>query len=183
MASLATFSLYETMIEAAKELGVTCERIEGGLPDDGGDDASASFAGTELAMRSWCRRNEKLVSTGRVEQAEVFAGFERLSRMKGVLPRFRKIALHCEHLRLFGEDDFDPAITQAGIVALESGPLTHEWFLLIHADDYKAVLCSKDLDGFGNDRPTSERRFEGLKSNSPALVTRLREELLALVDA
>jgi len=181
MHPLSSFSLYETMTETAKTLGVRCDRLEGGLPAGGGDDADASFAGTELAMRAWCRRNEKLVADGRISGPEIFAGFERLSRMKGVLPRYRRMALRASALWVFGEDDFDPAISQVHAVPVADGPLTREWFLLVHARDYKAALCARDLDGLGNDRPTSERRFEGLKSNNPSLIGALYEQLRSLV--
>lgn len=182
MESLETFSLHETTLRLAKRLELEIDPIEGGLPADGGDDRNSSFSATELAMRAWCRRNERLVSDRRVEGVEVYAGFERLSRVRGVRPRYVKIAAASSSLTLFGENDWDPAISGARLVHLTRGPLTREWFLLIHCRDYKALLCARDIEGLDNGKPTHLRRFEGIKTVNPQLVEAARRELLDVID-
>jgi len=131
-------------------------------------------------MRAWCRRNEKLVADRRLEGVEVFAGFERLSRIKGVVPRFVRIAKAASALRLFGEDDFDPGIVEAQTVDVSGSPLAREWFLLVHAPRFKTLLCARDLDGFDTGTPTRDRRFEGMKTHHPRLIETIREQLQEL---
>lgn len=137
--------------------------------------ANGQFTAGVRAMLHWCNTSERL-TLERHPGARVFAGFERMSRVRPVLKHYRQLAESAEQLVLFAELDV-PAPVSATVVDVTGCALAREWFLVIAAPNYKALLAARDLDGFGPTGPLQGRRFAGLTVHDGPLVTEAMREL------
>jgi len=114
----------------------------------------------------------------------IYAGFEKLSRMKPVIDRYLRIADLSEHVYVFGEADWKPPrhpnmkiITFAG-----DFQLAREWFVIADSSTLQAALVAFDEDGF--DAPVSEARvFRAFKSSNPSIVANLAATAEGLIDS
>ncbi len=142
-----------------------------------GELSATEFETRVEAMRVWCRSVEKLLVAKGFPDLRVHAGFERMSRIVPVLPRYRALARKAQSLVTYGLPDYDPAVPGLQVVPLASGPLVNEWFLVAKATGFGAVIVADDLDGFGGGIRLGDRRFRGLVSHHPALVSTAMDAL------
>jgi DICT domain-containing protein len=173
--SLKNFSFHDWVAQAAytsqvelRHLGDSAPAIE--------PRAQGKFTTGVRAMLHWCRINEQVTLERYAPEASVYVGFERASRVKRVLKRYRKLADQCKELVLFAEKD-EPLALDAPLVDVAGCALAREWFLLIHSPNYQALLVARDLDGFGPTGPLQGRRFSGLAVRESSLIERAIDEL------
>jgi DICT domain-containing protein len=113
----------------------------------------------------------------------VYAGFEKLSLMEGVVDRYMRIADVSERVYVFGEPDWQPPRhPNLRVVALaEDVRLAREWFVVADSPSLRIGLVAVDDDGF--DAPDPEKRnFRALKTSDPAIILRLVEATESLID-
>ncbi|HEX8687166.1 MAG TPA: DICT sensory domain-containing protein, partial [Pyrinomonadaceae bacterium] len=72
----------------------------------------------------------------------LYAGFERLSRMEGVVDRYMRIADVSERVYVFGEADWQPPRhPRMRVVALPAGArLAREWFVVADSPALRVAL-------------------------------------------
>jgi DICT domain-containing protein len=172
-----SFSVFETAQRIANDkaielrsLGVTT------FEDPPTKSISASFVAREMAMRHWCRVNEQLILAKSLQTAQIYVGFERMSRVGPVGARYQKIARTVKELWVYGEKDAPLPFTCTNAIEVGSTPLANEWFLLISSEQYSSLIAAKDLDGL-QFLPTSQRRFQGLTTHNNSLIEQLIREL------
>ena len=114
----------------------------------------------------------------------LYAGFERLSRMEGVVDRYMRIADVSERVYVFGEPDWQPPRhPHLRLVHTPPGtPLSREWIVIADSPTLHVALVAQDLDGF--DAPDLEaRRFRAVKTSDPGVVSRLAQAAEDLIDS
>ena len=114
----------------------------------------------------------------------VYAGFEKLSRMEGVVDRYMRIADVSERVYIFGEPDWKPPRhPNMGVVELKSDTrLAREWFIIADSPTMHVALVGVDEDGLG--APALEARtFRAFKTSDTKLVDKLAEAAEGLIDA
>jgi len=165
------FSLFETVIKAGKHLGVPLRSLGEcdlrGAPLEAGN---TTFLTGLTGMRAWCRENERRVIDGDLRDARIFAGFQRMSRVRGVLRRYQKICATAGELWVFAQEDWRPTLPHARLVAIDDVDLCREWFLLIDSKKHRALLSAREIDGPDRNRAQGERRFEGISAFHPKLI-------------
>lgn len=130
-----------------------------------------------------CLIMENMVITKK-PKGVIYVGFQKLSRVaEPVLERFFAMAENAK-VYIFGENDATPkAHPNIEYVHLpENHPLVREWFLVIDTQTMKTMMTAYDTEGFGVHPVEEDRKFRGVKSNSPKLVgqaAQLLEDLLA----
>jgi DICT domain-containing protein len=165
---LQELSLYRLVAAEAKARNVPMREL--GRKDVELRPAQAGFFDASVrAMQYWCRLNENLVLERHASGASVYAGFERLSRVKPVVKRYERLASEVERLVVFGEADV-PLPFAARTVDVSGATLAREWFLVIDAPSYKTLLVARDQHGFGPTGPLAGRRFVGLSTHDADLV-------------
>ena len=114
----------------------------------------------------------------------LYAGFERLSRMEGVVDRYMRIADVSERVYVFGEPDWrPPRHPNMRVVELNGAArLAREWFVVADSPALSVALVGFDEEGFGARAVPEERTFTALKTHDPALVRRLTSAAETLVD-
>lgn len=125
--------------------------------------------------------NAILLRTNRT--GRIYAGFEKLSRMKSVIDRYLRIADVSERVYAFGEADWKPPRhPNMKLIALEEDfKLAREWFVIAESSTLHVALVARDEDGF--DAPALEaRRFSAFKSSNPAIVAQLAATAEDLID-
>lgn len=175
---MSDFSLVRHLLQTSLEFGADVRSMgptdivssEGGL-------SVAEFDTRLDAMRVWCRSVEKLLLAKNLPDMRIHAGFERLSRLRPVLPRYRALAARATNLTVYGLDDFEPQTMGMQVVHLDRGPLVNEWFVAVKARGFAAVIAADDLDGFGGGVKLSERRFRGLVTHNPRVVASAMQAL------
>jgi DICT domain-containing protein len=113
----------------------------------------------------------------------VYAGFQRLSRMEGVVDRYMRIADVSERVYIFGEPDWrPPRHPNMRVIELPEGVrLAREWFVVADSPNMRVALAGVDEDGF--DTPVlEERTFRALKTHDPEVVHRLASAAEGLID-
>lgn len=168
------FSVLETTKKALAASGESAARR---IDLHADDETTGSFAADAHALLHWCRINERLVIDQALGDARVYAGFERLSRLRPVEARYGRMADVASEVWVIGENDRTLRLRRASTAFVKEGPLLREWFLLISSSRYNCLITARDLDGFETDRPVTERRFEGLKAFSRATVQTVEEAL------
>ena len=113
----------------------------------------------------------------------VYAGFEKLSRMEGVVDRYMRIADVSERVHVFGEADWEPPRhPNMRVVRLPEGvTLAREWFVVADSPALRCALVGRDEDGFSVP-VLEERHFSALKTHDPGLVRRLASAAESIVD-
>jgi len=135
------------------------------------------FTASVRGMLHWCRLNERLVAQHHANEARVYAGFERFSRVARSIRRYRDIGRVVQKLTVFGCPDVPLPLGAEKIAVSEDHPLAREWFLIINAPEYKALIAARDLDGFGPTGPLANRRFSGIALHHERLVQNACEHL------
>lgn len=180
--SASRYSVYGHVLRAAEAHGVRLRSASGTPPtgDEGALDAS-TFQASVNAMAVWCRVAERLVVANGLEggfsDAVVHAGFERMSRVRPVLPRYRSIARIASSLDVYGEPDVELNVHGMREVVFSGGPLANEWFLLIESKRFKTILAGNDLDGIGGGKPLASRHFQAVACHHPGVVADVRAAL------
>lgn len=125
--------------------------------------------------------NALLLRTNRT--GRIYVGFEKLSRMEGVIDRYLRIADLSERVYVFGEADWKPP-RHPNMKLITFPPtfkLAHEWFVIANSTSLRVALLAIDEDGF--DVPVlEERRFRSFKTSDPSLVSGLAAITEELID-
>ncbi len=106
----------------------------------------------------------------------VYAGFEKLSLMEGVVDRYMRIADVSARVYVFGEPDWvPPRHPNLRVVCLSpSMPLAREWFVIADSPAMRIALVSTletcPKTSITHKRP---RTFRALKTSDPMLVEKL----------
>jgi|GEM_PF-526757 len=118
-----------------------------------------------------------------VDNAEtwIFSGFQRLSKFKPQMERYRRIAQNATRIFVFGVDDYMPEpIPNIIYVPLkETDRLAKEWFLVSYGKDYYSALATEELTDFFD--PDETRVFKGLWTFDLNIVSILYEWLVGTV--
>ena len=125
--------------------------------------------------------NALLLRTHRA--GRLYAGFQKLSRMEGVVDRYMRIADISERVYVFGEPDWcPPRHPNMRVIKLPAATrLAREWFVVADSPALRVALVGFDEEGFT--RPDlEERTFRALKTHDPALVPRLASAAESIVD-
>jgi hypothetical protein len=113
----------------------------------------------------------------------LYAGFEKLSRMEGVVDRYMRLADISERVYIFGEPDWKPP-RHPNMRVIELGGahrLAREWFVVADSPALRVALVGFSEEGFT--RPVlEERTFTALKTHDPALVSHLASAAESLID-
>jgi DICT domain-containing protein len=176
-AELDNFSFYQWALTAALVAKVAVRQL-GDAHAGIAQNCNGEFTAGVRAMLHWCRVNELLTLERHASEAQVFAGFEKLSRVRPVLSRYRRLAESTRRLVIFGTHD-ETLPLDAQLVDVGEHPLSREWFLLIDAPHYKALLAARDLTGFGPSGPLAHRRFLGIALHDSDVVARAVDALSA----
>ena len=114
----------------------------------------------------------------------LYAGFQRLSRMEGVVDRYMRIADVSERVYVFGEPDWQPPRHPNMRVIEINGVarLAREWFVVADSPALSVALVGFDEEGFDARAVPEERIFSALKTHDPSLVRHLATAAETLVD-
>ena len=126
--------------------------------------------------------NALLLRTNRT--GRIYVGFEKLSRMEGVIDRYLRIADLSERVYVFGEPDWKPPRhPNMKVMPVGKGmKLAREWFVIADSPTLRVALIAVDEDGF--DSPIlDQRNFQAFKISDSALVARLAALTENLIDA
>lgn len=113
----------------------------------------------------------------------LYVGFEKLSRMEGIVDRYMRIADVSERVYVFGEQDWQPPRhPNLRVVALDSGVrLTREWFVIADSPSMRVALVGYD-ESSCDDPAGDGRTFRALKTTDAAIVRRLTDAAEHLID-
>ncbi|HVF87886.1 MAG TPA: DICT sensory domain-containing protein [Pyrinomonadaceae bacterium] len=126
--------------------------------------------------------NAVLLRTNRA--GRIYAGFEKLSRMKAVVDRYLRIADISERVYVFGEADWTPPRhpNMRLISVAENSKLSREWFVIADSPSVRVALVAHEEDGSDTSH-TEARWFRALKTSDPALIAHFAAAAEDLVDA
>lgn len=126
--------------------------------------------------------NALLLRTHRA--GRLYAGFQKLSRMEGVVDRYMRIADISERVYVFGEPDWcPPRHPNMRVIKLPAGTrLAQEWFVIADSPTLRCALLGVDEDGFSTP-VLEERTFQALKTCDPKIVAPLAAHAEGLIDA
>jgi DICT domain-containing protein len=177
------FSVYEQALEAAGQTAENLGAVSHISRRDYDERATFFFRAQvpTLEYISLLIENGLLLRTHR--GGRVYAGFEKLSRMEGVVDRYMRIADVSERVYIFGECDWKPPRhPNMRIVELKGDiKLAREWFVIADSPTMHVALVAVDEDGF--DVPVLEaRNFRSFKSSDTKLVDRLALAVESLID-
>lgn len=107
----------------------------------------------------------------------IFAAFQRYSRFKPQMKRYRQLATQSKHIYVFGVADEElPHIENITYIPLkETDQLAKEWFLISYGPDYFSALATQELTHI--DDPDHKRKFKGFWSFDIAVVSTLYDML------
>jgi DICT domain-containing protein len=171
------YSLFEWVMGQAAAVAVPLRSLT--LSDATLGASAQRFVESGRGLLHWCQRNELLVLDHHAKDACVYAGFERFSRMRPALSRYRQLCDAACGLTIFGYPD-TPLLLEALKVAIsQDHPLASEWFLVVKASRYSALIVARDLDGFGQSDPLTTRRLTGIALHDEQVINAACERLSA----
>lgn len=138
--------------------------------------------GSCLEYVSLLIENALLLRTNRA--GRIYAGFEQLSRMEGIVDRYLRIADISERLYVFGEADWKPPRhpNMRLITLAHDAKLAREWFIIADSPTLRVALIA--IDESGSNVPALEtRNFRAFKSSNPAVIAHLVAAIEGLIDA
>jgi DICT domain-containing protein len=115
----------------------------------------------------------------------LYAGFERLSRMEGVVDRYMRIADISERVYVFGEPDWrPPRHPNMRVIEINGAArLAREWFVVADSPALSVALVGFDEEGpAAAPAVPEERTYSALKTHDAALVRRLAAAAESLID-
>ncbi len=126
--------------------------------------------------------NAVLLRTHRA--GRVFAGFEKLSRLEGIVDRYLRIADVSERVYIFGEADWQPPRhPNTRVIALpKDSQLAREWFVIANSPVLKAAFIALDKESGGAHASFEARKFRVIKTSNPDIVARLTAIAEELID-
>jgi DICT domain-containing protein len=126
--------------------------------------------------------NAVLLRTHR--DGRVYAGFEKLSRMEGIVDRYLRIADVSERVYVFGEADWQPPRhpNMRVITLPRDSQLAREWFIIANSPVLKVALVAFDKEASGAAANFEARKFRALKTSNPEIVARLTAMAEELID-
>jgi len=107
----------------------------------------------------------------------IFSAFQRFSKFKPQMKRYRQLAKMAKHIYVFGVPDVElPVIQNITFVPLkETDQLAKEWFLISYGPDYFSALATEEETHI--DDPDNKRKFKGAWSFDIAVVSMLYDWL------
>lgn len=166
MAPQAAFSFYDWVLQNANAEHTGLRRL---VDTKSTKPVTGELTTNARAMLHWCRVVEQLTVERHGPGASVYAGFERTSRIRPVLKRYQRLSQVVDRLVIFGERD-EKVDLDAELIDVTGCALAREWFLVVHAPDYAALLVARDLDGFSRTGPLANRRFLAVTLTDRAFV-------------
>jgi DICT domain-containing protein len=126
--------------------------------------------------------NAVLLRTHRA--GRVYAGFERLSRMEGIVGRYLRIADVSERVYVFGEMDWKPPRhPHMRVIPLShDARLAREWFVIANSPALRVAFVALDKDIEIEQASFEARKFRALKTSDPQIVERLSSIVEELID-
>jgi DICT domain-containing protein len=114
----------------------------------------------------------------------LYAGFERLSRMEGVVDRYMRIADVSERVYVFGEPDWrPPRHPNMRVIELNGAArLAREWFVVASSPALRVALVGLGEEGLDARPVPEERTFTALKTHDPEVVRHLAASAESLID-
>lgn len=128
----------------------------------------------------YCRKIEtEIVERGL--KADVYAGFQRLARVKPVLPRYTQMVAQGASVAVFGvPSSKDGDMTGIRAVPLhEADVLVKEWFLVANHPQLQRALIAREVSGAH--LPHAERTFEGVLTSDAREITRIARSIAAVL--
>lgn len=112
----------------------------------------------------------------------IFSSFQRLSKFKPQMKRYRQIAKQAKRVYVFGVPDVElPQIENIVYVPLrKSDQLAKEWFLISYGPEYFSALATEEVTHI--DDPDHQRQFKGAWSFDLSVVSLLYDFLSQAVD-
>lgn len=112
----------------------------------------------------------------------IFSAFQRYSKFRPQMKRYRKLAEQSKEIYIFGVPDEDlPPIENITYVPLkETDQLAKEWFLVSFGHDYFTALATEETTHI--DDPDHQRTFKGAWSFDIAVVSMLYDSLSQAVN-
>ncbi|NDJ60417.1 MAG: hypothetical protein GYB67_04780 [Chloroflexi bacterium] len=113
----------------------------------------------------------------------IFAGFQYYSRFMRQVKRYTRLAEKAESIYVFGVPDVEtPSIENLHYIRLRPDDhLVNEWFVVSYGAHYFSALATRETTDIT--MPDRERRFEGVWTFDPNMVSILTEWLTSTVDA
>lgn len=136
--------------------------------DDKLNSMSLKFESKVPNLEDMCYYMEKVLLR-KPSDAQVYAGFQKVSRARAIWDRYQKMADNVEKIYLFGEkdDDLSPHENIDFVYLPSNHPLIREWFLVIDKDIGSTMMVAHDEDGFGVEDLKEDRNFKGAKTSRP----------------
>jgi len=157
-------SLHRTVLrQAGFDAGDAWELVPGSFDPTELGSPGGAFSADLAGVRWWCRVNENHVIDGDLRDARVLAGFQLLSRVADVAPRYRQVLDVAAELALYGVGDrsWHPVLPGVREVALPRIDLASEWFLVVDSPAYRSLLVAVEVE---------DGRFEGVTSHDGAVI-------------
>lgn len=183
--AVKTFSLFEEAIKIAKSSeGEDLTEVTFISRRDFDERETFTFETGAACLEyvSLLIENAVLLRTHRA--GRVYAGFEKLSSMEGIVDRYLRIADVSERVYVFGEADWHPPRhPNMRVIALaRDHRLTRECFVIASSPVLKVALIASYKEGANSQASPEARRFRALKTSNPAIVARLTAIAEELVD-
>lgn len=128
--------------------------------------------------------NAVLLRTNRA--GKVYAGFEKLSRMEGIVDRYLRIADVSERVYVFGESDWQPPRhpNMRVIRLARDARLAHEWFIIASSSSLRvALIASNEAKESASSQSSQEAGiFRAFKTSNPSIITQLTAVAEEFVD-
>jgi hypothetical protein len=117
-------------------------------------------------------------------KGRIYVGFEKLSRMEGVIDRYLRIADLSEKVYVFGEPDWKPP-RHPNMKLIDPGrdvDLAREWFVITDSCTVRVAFVAVD-EGRLEIPVLEKRHFSAFKSSNPNIVSQLAVAAESLIDA
>lgn len=118
-----------------------------------------------------------------VRTGRIYAGFQKLSRLRPIIDRYLRIADLSERVYVFGEDDWHPPRhpNMQPILIKPEAMLAREWFVIVESPSARLALIAVDETGWSV--PVAEDRlFRALVSHDAKLIAHLADQAEVFID-
>lgn len=120
----------------------------------------------------YCHRIETEIVDRKLD-AEVYASFQQMERVRPVLPRYRRIVAGGANVALFGKPgDTDPSLSEFRCVYLnDQDLLVKEWFLVANHPEIQRAVIAREIGD--PELSYAERTYQGVITSDAAEVERI----------